>query len=156
LGDSKHNTRSEFNHCDGSETAVVQNRRKAQQNRFDSGPSNPVVPTIPAFPRPDEARASCPRRRPTFPLPGGRVTPTLDAMKTMTTREFFHSPVLAKSLRPGQSLLVTDNGKPHLIVTKAGTRPVKTAADMRREAAEMFPGRRPKVNFTAIIKSLKK
>jgi hypothetical protein len=89
-------------------------------------------------------------------LPGGRVTPTLDAMKTMTTREFFHSPVLAKSLRPGQSLLVTDNGKPHLIVTKAGTRPVRTAADMRREAAEMFPGKRPKVNFTAIIKSLKK
>lgn len=77
-------------------------------------------------------------------------------MKTMTTREFFHSPALAKSLRPGQSLMVTDNGKPNLIVTKAGSRPVKTAEDMRQEAAEMFPGRRPKVNFTAIIKRLKK
>ena len=31
-------------------------------------------------------------------------------MKTLTTREFFHSPGLVKSLRPGQSLVVTDNG----------------------------------------------
>jgi hypothetical protein len=77
-------------------------------------------------------------------------------MKTITTREFFHSPALAKSLRPGQSLLVTDNGKPSLVVTKAGKRPVKTAADMRREAAEMFPEDRPKVNLTAAMKRLKK
>ena len=54
----------------------------------------------------------------------------LDGMKTLTTREFFHSPGLI--------------------------RPIKTAEDLRREAREIFPGDRPKVNFTAIMKSLKK
>lgn len=39
---------------------------------------------------------------------------------------------------------------------RAEARPVKTAAEMRQEAAEMFPGKRPKVNCTAIIKSHKK
>ena len=80
----------------------------------------------------------------------------LNVMKTLTTREFFDSPELVKSLRPGSSLVVTDKGKPAFVVTKAGQRPVKTAEDLRREARETFPGDRPKVNFTAIIKSLKK
>ncbi len=80
----------------------------------------------------------------------------LDAMKTLTTREFFHSPGLAKSLRPGQSLIVTDNGKPAMTVTKAGQRPRRTREDLEREAREIFPGHRPKTNFTALILDLKK
>jgi antitoxin (DNA-binding transcriptional repressor) of toxin-antitoxin stability system len=80
----------------------------------------------------------------------------LDAMKTLTTREFFHAPGLVKSLRPGQSLVVTDNGAPAFTVTKAGRRPVKTAAELRREARELFPGDRPKVDFTSVIKKLKR
>ena len=80
----------------------------------------------------------------------------LDGMKTLTTREFFHAPGLVKSLRSGQSLVVTDNGVPAFTVTKAGKRPIKTADELRREAREMFPGRRPKTNFTEIIKKLKK
>ena len=84
------------------------------------------------------------------------LTAMLDTMKTVTTREFFHAPALVKGLRPGQSLIVTDNGNPNFTVTKAGKRPVKTAEDLRREAKEIFPGNRPKVNFTAIIKRLKK
>ncbi len=85
-----------------------------------------------------------------------RQTDMLDAMKTLTTREFFHAPGLVKSLRPGQSLVVTDNGAPAFTVTKAGKRAAKTAEDLRREAREMFPGERPKVNFTEIIKKLKR
>ena len=77
-------------------------------------------------------------------------------MKTVTTREFFHAPGLVKGLRPGQSLLVTDHGAPHFTVTKAGNRPVKTAGDLHREAKEIFGGNRPKVNFTSLIKKLKK
>ena len=77
-------------------------------------------------------------------------------MKTLTTRELFHSPELVKSLRPGSSLVVTDNGKPAFVVTKAGQRPVKTVEDLHREARKIFPGDRPKVNFTAIMKALKK
>ena len=80
----------------------------------------------------------------------------LDAMKTIRTREFFHAPALVKSLRAGQSLLVTDNGNPNFTVTKAGSRPVKTADDLHREAVEIFPGNRPKVNFTGLIRKLKK
>jgi antitoxin (DNA-binding transcriptional repressor) of toxin-antitoxin stability system len=77
-------------------------------------------------------------------------------MKTLTTREFFHSPGLVKAMRPGQSILITDKGKPALTVTKTGKRPRKTRADLEREAKEIFPGKRPKVNFTAIIRQLKK
>src|SRR5262249_46721984 len=80
----------------------------------------------------------------------------LDTMKTVTTREFFHAPALVKSLRPGQSLIVTDSGNPSFVVTKAGKRPVKPAADLEREARQLFPKPRPRTNFTAIIRQLKK
>ncbi len=89
-------------------------------------------------------------------LQEGRPPTKLDAMKTLTTREFFHAPGLVKSLRPGQSLVVTDKGMPAFTVTKAGKRSVKTAGDLRREAKEIFPEERPKVNLTQILKQLKK
>lgn len=76
-------------------------------------------------------------------------------MKTLTTREFFHSPGLVKAMRAGQSIVVTDKGKPALIVTKAGRRPRKTRADLEREALEICPKASPKVNFTAALKELK-
>jgi antitoxin (DNA-binding transcriptional repressor) of toxin-antitoxin stability system len=79
----------------------------------------------------------------------------LDAVKTLTTREFFHSPGLIKALRPGQSILVTDNGKPALTVIKAGERPKKTRADLEREAVEISPAATPKVDFSAALKDLK-
>jgi antitoxin (DNA-binding transcriptional repressor) of toxin-antitoxin stability system len=78
-----------------------------------------------------------------------------DAMKTLTTREFFHSPGLVKALRAGQSVVVTDNGKPALLVTKAGQRPRRTRAELEREAREICPEAKPKVNFTAALKDLK-
>lgn len=77
-------------------------------------------------------------------------------MKTVTTREFFHAPTLVKTLRPGQSLVVTDNGTPSFTVIKAGEKPIKTRADLEREARELFPDDRPKVNFTAILRKMKK
>ena len=76
-------------------------------------------------------------------------------MKTLTTREFFHSPGLVKAMRAGQSIIVTDKGKPALIVTKAGRPARKTRADREREAMEICPEARPKVNFTAALKELK-
>jgi hypothetical protein len=77
-------------------------------------------------------------------------------VKTLTIREFFHSPTLVKSLHPGQTLVVTSNGKPDLIVTKAGRRPRKTALDLRREAKSLLskPGKR--VDTVAFIKELRK
>ena len=77
-------------------------------------------------------------------------------MKTVTTREFFHAPSLVTSLDPGQSLIVTEKGDPKFTVTRTGRRPIKTAANLRREARKMFPSPWPKVNFTALMKSLKK
>jgi len=76
-------------------------------------------------------------------------------MKTLTTREFFHSPGLVKSLQPGQSLVVTDDGKPAVTVTKAGQRPRRTREQLERENREICPVAMPKVNFTAAIKALK-
>lgn len=69
-------------------------------------------------------------------------------MKTMTAREFFQSPGRMKRLPPGQSVLVTDEGKPSLLVTKAGARPVWTLEMLEREALEICPDERPKFNFT--------
>ncbi len=79
----------------------------------------------------------------------------LDTMKTLTTREFYHSPGLMKSLRPGESIVVTDNGKAALTVTKTGKRRRKTRKELEREALEISPSARPKINFTAALKSLK-
>jgi hypothetical protein len=76
-------------------------------------------------------------------------------MKTLTTREFFHSPGMLKSLRSGQSIVVTDKGKPALIVTKAGKRPRRTRADLEREAREICPEENPKTDFTTALAQLK-
>jgi len=76
-------------------------------------------------------------------------------MKTLTTREFFHSPGLVKGLRAGESFVVTDNGRPALLVTKAGKRPRRTRAELDRLAAEICPDTKPGVNFTAVLKELK-
>jgi hypothetical protein len=77
-------------------------------------------------------------------------------MKTLTTREFFQSPGLVKAMRRAQPILITEKGKPALTVTKTGKRPRTIGANLEREAKEIFPGKRPKVNFTAIIRQLKK
>jgi hypothetical protein len=75
-------------------------------------------------------------------------------VKTLTIEKFFHTPSLAPSLP--QSLLVTANGKPEFIVTKACKRPHKTAVELRREARELLttPGR--KVDTVALVRELRK
>lgn len=77
-------------------------------------------------------------------------------MKTMTTREFFHSPGLVKVLRPGQSVVVTDKGTASFTVTKAGRRPVRTRAELEQEAREICPTDRPKVAFTEMLREAKR
>jgi antitoxin (DNA-binding transcriptional repressor) of toxin-antitoxin stability system len=76
-------------------------------------------------------------------------------MKTLTTREFFHSPGLLKALRPGQSIVVTDNSKPTLLVTKAGKRPRQSRQDLEREARQICPRDHPKADFTTALKEFK-
>ncbi len=76
-------------------------------------------------------------------------------MKTLTTREFFHSPGLVKALRAGQSIVVTDNGKPALLVSKAGKRPRRTRAQLEREARQVSARTRPKVDFAKAIREIK-
>ena len=93
------------------------------------------------------------------PVPG-LIQGVLDAyvshMKTVSAREFFHWPSTVKTLHPGQSLAVTDNGVPSFIVTKAGKRPRRALAELEREAREICPHpRKHKVNFTKAIRDLK-
>jgi antitoxin (DNA-binding transcriptional repressor) of toxin-antitoxin stability system len=76
-------------------------------------------------------------------------------MKTLTVGEFFRSPGIIKTLRPGQSVVVTEDGRPALTVTKAGQRPRKTRADLEREAREICQRKGPKLNLTAGIRDLK-
>jgi len=76
-------------------------------------------------------------------------------MKTLTIREFFHSPTLVKALHPGQSLVVTADGKPNLIVTKAGARPRKSAEEFRREARRLLAKPGHKVDGVALLRKLR-
>ncbi len=78
----------------------------------------------------------------------------LDTVKTITTREFFHSPGLLKTLHPGQSLVVTENGEPSLVVTKAGKRPRRSIEDLEREARQIVKRQGPKLNFTKMIREM--
>ena len=75
-------------------------------------------------------------------------------MRILTSREFYHSPALTRSLPPGEFVIVADNGQPAFMVTKAITRPRKTRKDLEREAREVCTRARPKVNFTAALKHL--
>src|SRR5260370_13497916 len=83
-----------------------------------------------------------------------RPSQMFDGVKTMTTREFFHSPGIVKALRSGQSVVVTDNGKPALIVTKAGQRPRRSLADLEKENREIFPDERSRWSLTRPLKHL--
>jgi antitoxin (DNA-binding transcriptional repressor) of toxin-antitoxin stability system len=77
-------------------------------------------------------------------------------MKTMSTREFFHTPGLVKALRPGQSVVVTDKGAASFTVIKSGRRPVRSRAQLEQEAKEICPTDRPKVNFTELLHEAKR
>lgn len=77
-------------------------------------------------------------------------------VKTLTIREFFHSPALVKSLHPGQTLVVTSDGKPNLIVTKAGARPRKSATELQREARELLTRPGQKVDCVAMLRKLRR
>jgi hypothetical protein len=77
-------------------------------------------------------------------------------MKTLTIREFFHSPSLAKSIQPGQTLLVTSRGKPDLLVTKAGRARKKSAVEMRREAKALLSKPGKKVDTVALFAKLRR
>ena len=71
-------------------------------------------------------------------------------------QEFFGSPAPAKSLQPGQSLIVTAAGKPELIVTRAAPRPKKTALQLRREAKALLSKPGKKVDTVALLRELRK
>ncbi|HZM01443.1 MAG TPA: hypothetical protein VFC44_00340 [Candidatus Saccharimonadales bacterium] len=51
---------------------------------------------------------------------------------------------------------MTDNRPLQFTITEAGSRPVKTADALHRETKKIFPGNRRKVNFTGLIRKLKK
>lgn len=76
-------------------------------------------------------------------------------MKTLTMREFFHSPALVKSLHPGQTLVVTSKGKPDLFVTKVEPRPKKTAEELQDEAKALLTKPGKKVDAVALLKKLR-
>jgi antitoxin (DNA-binding transcriptional repressor) of toxin-antitoxin stability system len=55
-------------------------------------------------------------------------------MKTVSVRDFYHTPALVRGLRPGESLTVTKAGKPDFVVTKtASPRRKLPLAKLRQE-----------------------
>ena len=77
-------------------------------------------------------------------------------MKTVTAREFFHTPKLVKILRPGESITVTEKGAASFIITKTGGPAARMRAELEKEARKICPEDGPKVNFTAILKQAKR
>lgn len=77
-------------------------------------------------------------------------------MKTLTIEKFLHSPAVARSLPPGQSLLVTADGRPELIVTKPRQRPRQPPAELRREARELLTQPGQKVDTVSLLRALRK
>ena len=74
-------------------------------------------------------------------------------MKTVTVREFYHNARLVDGLPEGKELVVTANGKPKFIVSKA------RKPRMTRELAEARAVGNPKgrkFDGTAFLASLKK
>jgi hypothetical protein len=59
------------------------------------------------------------------------------------------------SLRPGQKVMVIDKGQSKFTIIKTEARPIKRRADLEREARELCPKERPKINFTASLQSIR-
>ena len=78
----------------------------------------------------------------------------LGVMKTLTTQEFFGTPAVAKELSVGETVLVTDDGKNCLVVTRVVKPPRKTLEQIEEEARMVSPCAEPKVNFTEAIREL--
>jgi antitoxin (DNA-binding transcriptional repressor) of toxin-antitoxin stability system len=75
-------------------------------------------------------------------------------MKTVTTREFYHSSKLVDDLHAGEQLVVTANGKPKFVVSHFAGRP-----KMTRELAESLAidaGTPQDFDTVAFLRSLKK
>jgi len=75
-------------------------------------------------------------------------------MKTVTSREFYHSSKLVDDLPAGGQLLVTANGKPKFVVCRYGKHPKMTKA--RAESLAIDAGTSPDFDSSAFLKSLKK
>jgi antitoxin (DNA-binding transcriptional repressor) of toxin-antitoxin stability system len=74
-------------------------------------------------------------------------------MKTVTAREFYHNAGLVDGLAEGKELVVTANGKPKFVVSKA-----RTPRMTRRlaEARAVGSSKASKFDGTAFLASLKK
>jgi antitoxin (DNA-binding transcriptional repressor) of toxin-antitoxin stability system len=76
-------------------------------------------------------------------------------MKTVSKREFYRTPALVRSLKAGQSVLVTDQGETSFLVVKPGRPPHKTTAELAAEAERLLPGRRRRVNAVKLLRNLR-
>jgi antitoxin (DNA-binding transcriptional repressor) of toxin-antitoxin stability system len=65
--------------------------------------------------------------------------PRVCHMKTVSKREFYRTPALVRSLKAGQSVLVTDQGETSFLVVKPGRLPHKTTAELAAEAERLLP-----------------
>ena len=74
-------------------------------------------------------------------------------MKSVTVREFYHKAALVDGLTEGKQLVVTANGKPKFVVSKAA-KPRMTRK--LAEARAVGDSQKPKFDGTAFLASLKK
>ena len=74
-------------------------------------------------------------------------------MKTVKVRAFLHNPRLADELAEGKQLVVTANGKPRFVVSKAA-RPRMTRK--LAEARAIGDSKGPRFDGTAFLASLRK
>jgi antitoxin (DNA-binding transcriptional repressor) of toxin-antitoxin stability system len=76
-------------------------------------------------------------------------------VKTVLKRDFFRTPALVGSLRPGEQLTVTDHGQTVFVVLKPPHAPSRTTAELARLASRLLPGRGRKIDVVQKLRALR-
>jgi antitoxin (DNA-binding transcriptional repressor) of toxin-antitoxin stability system len=76
-------------------------------------------------------------------------------MKTVSVRDFYHTPGLVRGLQPGESLTVTKAGKPDFIVTKTASPRRKLPVAKWREERDSIKVLKP-FNVKEVLDDLRK
>jgi hypothetical protein len=91
-----------------------------------------------------------------FNLPASLSNDTVERVKSVTKRQFLHQPSLTRNLGEGECLVVTSNGSPEFMVTKAGPRRFLSVRQLESEARRIFPKPGSKVDGVEFLRSLRR
>ena len=75
-------------------------------------------------------------------------------MRVVSQREFFRTPTLVNSLRPGEGLTVLKHGEPSFLALKEGPRPQHSTQELI-QLAQAVRGKRRLFDGVSVLKNLR-